>query len=123
MTSTWPEAIAPLAAEGHELGAANDVQRTQFDDGAVRQAVVYTAARLERRVTAEIADADLAAWQAWVRASAHTWFDFRDPHDGVLRRARVRGGAGGVALRQAARGAGAPAWRASMTIEGPAEPA
>ena len=123
MTSAWPEAIAPMAAEGYELGAANDVQRTQFDDGAVRQAVVYTAAGLERRVTAEIADADLAAWQAWVRASAHTWFDFRDPHDGAVRRARVRGGAGGIALVQARRGPGTPAWRASMTIEGPANPA
>ena len=120
--TAFPHNIATISGE-LELGAPNDVQRTQFDDGAVRQALAFTRRGLERRVAAEIAAADLADFQTWARASAHAWFDFTDPHDGTVRRARVQGGAGGIALRQVARATGAPAWRASMTIEGPADPA
>ncbi len=128
MTSSWPD-YAEVAADGYALGAAPGVSRTEWDDGAVRQARTRTRALLEREATALLRDGGgrtahqrLAAFRAWAAAHAHAWFRWTEPEDGVVRLARVRGGEGGIRYRAVARG-GHLHWEARMTIEGHREAA
>ncbi len=100
VTSSWPD-YAEVAADGYALGAAPGVSRTEWDDGAVRQARTRTRALLEREATALLRDGGgrtahqrLAAFRAWAAAHAHAWFRWTEPEDGVVRLARVRGGRG-----------------------------
>lgn len=116
MPAVWPD-YAPIRAD-LELGADPDVSRTPFDDGSVRQAKVFAAGQLTRRVTAAIARGRLGDFRAWAREYAHVYFLIVDPLDGVPRLARVRGGVGGIRYRQTAR-QGAPTWEGEMVLEGP----
>ncbi len=112
----WPS-FARFTAE-YELGSDNDVERTEFDDGAVRQAKRFTSAQVVRAVTVELTPAELAQFRAWAAEEAHTFFTIVDPFDGEERQARVRGGKGGIRYRQVAR-FGQARWAAEMTLEGP----
>lgn len=113
----WP-AYAPVVAPGYGLGQEPDVERTAFDDGAVRQAKRYTAALRVRRVTALLdSDEDLNRFQEWAAVEAHRFFDWTDPEDGNTRRVRVRGGAGGIRYTAAVSAAGRR-WQAELELEG-----
>ena len=113
----WPTAAA-VEADDYVLSQDTDVERTAFESGAVRQARRYTSALMARAIRAHLDDdAALAAFRAWARARAHGWFAWPDPHDGVWRRVRVRGGAG--AIRYVAHVEGASRrWEAELTLEG-----
>ena len=114
---TWP-AYANVAADGYGLGQDDDVARTRFDDGAVRQGRRHTRALDLRRVRGWLAsDEDLVRFRAWARESAHAWFDWRDTEDGVTRRVRVRGGAGAIRYTARVRG-GRRTWDFELELEG-----
>ncbi len=116
-TSKWP-ACAVVRAAGYRFANANDVERTEWDDGALRQARIYTRARLVRRVVAEVPGGRLGDFRTWAQQWAHRPFSWRDPHDGVIRKARVAGGAGGIEYRQIAVRAGAARWEITCELEG-----
>ena len=115
--SVWPD-YAQIVAPGYELGTDNDVERTPFDDGEIRQARIYTQARRTRRLTALIPADRLAEFREWAAAWAYRFFLWTDPDDRVARRARVVGGVAGITYRQEAQTNGPAEWRASMVLEG-----
>lgn len=115
----WPS-YARIQSGAIEVAAAPTVTRTEFDDGAVRQARRGLRPITQRTVTAQIAGARLVEFRAWAEAHAHAWFRARDL-DGAWRDMRVVGGVGGITYRQVARRAGPAWWEARMVLEdGPA---
>lgn len=113
----WP-AHARVLGDGYGLGQDSDVERTAFDDGAVRQEKRFTSPLETRRVQGYLdSDADLARFRAWAQEAAHAWFDWRDTEDGVTRRVRVRGGAGGIRYTARVRGGGRT-WDFQLELEG-----
>ena len=115
--SSWPD-YAKIQAPDLGLGAPNDVGRTNFDDGAVRQGKIYTQPGLRRSLTALIDEGRLADFRTWAGSWAHRYFDFNDPHDGATRQARVENGIAGIAYRQIATRAGESRWEITLTLEG-----
>lgn len=111
----WPS-YARIQSRGIEVAAAPTVTRTEFDDGAVRQARRGLRPITQRTVTAEIAGDRLIEFRAWAEAHAHAWFRARDL-DGAWRDMRVVGGVGGITYRQVARRAGPAWWEAGMVLE------
>ena len=116
----WP-AYARIRAD-YALSAAPAVARTPWDDGAVRQARIYTEDVLAREVEAHVPDDRLPDFRRWISGFGARYFAWPDPIDGAVYEARIRGGAGGVRYRQTRRSPGPPLWEVSMTIEGPDRP-
>ncbi len=115
--SAWPEYVT-VEADGYGVGQDNDVSRTPFDDGLIRQERRYTAALTVRRIKGLFEDDDdYARFRAWASEYAGRWFTWTDPEDGVTREARVRGGAGGIAYRARTAG-GRRTWELECEIEG-----
>jgi len=113
----WP-AYAYVEADGYALGRDNDVERSEFDDGLIRQERRFAGSLRTRELRGWLAsDADLARFEAWAEENAHTWFDWRDTEDGVSRRARVRGGAGGIRYTARVRD-GIRTWDFELVLEG-----
>ena len=116
--ASWPD-YAHALADGYGVREAEAVRRTQFDDGGTRQARAFTNAMTVREATAVLeSDADLVRFRSWARAHAHEWFGWRDPEDGVLRRVRVVGGAGGIEFRAVVSPSRTRSWRARLALEG-----
>ena len=108
-----------MRADGYGLVQDPDVERTQFDDGMVRQAKRWSAALEVRSVTALLgSDDDLVRFRAWARDYAHTWFAWIDPEDGAIRNVRVRGGAGGIRYTARVTGERRRTWELSCALEG-----
>lgn len=115
--TAWPD-YAYVEADGYGLGRDNDVERSEFDDGLIRQEKRFSAALRTRELRGWLAsDADLVRFEAWAEGNAHSWFDWRDTEDGTLRRARVRGGAGGIRYAARVRD-GVRTWDFELTLEG-----
>lgn len=107
-----------VTADGYALGRDQDVERTPYDDGLIAQEKRFAGALRTRDVRGWLgSDADLRRFEAWAEANAHTWFDWRDTEDGVTRRVRVRGGAGGIRYAARVRD-GIRQWDFELTLEG-----
>ena len=116
----WP---AWAQVEGAvEVRPRPDVARTPFEDGAIRQALRYSAGWTTHRITALIPASRVDEWDAWVASHASAFFRWPRPRDGIRLAARIEGGAGGIRLVQVRRSPGRPVWEAAMTLEGPAAP-
>ena len=114
----WPD-YAAVEASGYGVARDSDVQRTPWEDGAARQSKTATAAFTVRKIKVHLAsDADHVRFRAWTAANAHAWFTWRDPDDGMRRRARVRGGDGGIDDIAIVSAAGTRRWEATMELEG-----
>lgn len=107
-----------VEADGYGLGSDSDVERTEFDDGLIRQEQRFTGALNTRTVHGWLgSDADLVRFRAWASANAYTWFDWTDTEDGLERQVRVRGGAGAIRYRARVRD-GRRTWDFELTLEG-----
>lgn len=116
--AAWP-AYAQVVADGYTVGRAADVQRTTLEDGARRQAKVYTAAPKLRTIEVLLADdADMRRFDAWAGTSAHAPFAWVDPEDGTARSVVVQGGHGGITYRAETTRSLTRYWIARMTLEG-----
>ena len=114
----WPDYVA-VEAEGYGVSDDNNVDRTPFDDGLIRQERRYASAMTALSVTLLIAsDADYGRFRAWARVSAHRWFAWTAPETGQVHQVRVRGGAGGIDYSARVGGDGRRAWEATLTLEG-----
>lgn len=122
---TWPT-YAKIDA-GRRLRAGNTVRRTEFEDGAIRQARRYTAAPVHREITSWLlgsteagtvrsADEDLARFRTWAASNAHLPFTFTD-ETGADISVRVIGGEGGIEYEAEVSEAGARVWRLSLEVE------
>ena len=109
---------ANVAADGYGLGRDPDVERTEYDDGLIAQEKRFASALRTRELRGWLAsDADLVRFEAWAESQAHAFFDYTDTEDGVTRRVRVRGGAGGI--RYTARVVdGQRTWDFELVLEG-----
>ena len=112
-------AYANVTADGYRLGRDSDVERSEFDDGLIRQEKRFAGALRTRGVRGWLAsDEDQVRFAAWAEANAHAWFDWRDSEDGTVRQARVRGGAAGIDSTARVRD-GVRTWDFELTLEGP----
>ena len=116
VAASWP-AYARLRATGYELSAGTTTTRTEFDDGAVRQARTVTRPVTRRTVAAEIPGARLPDFRAWAETYAARYFLVTDLVDGQPRGMRVVGGVGGITYRQISSRPGPARWEASLVLE------
>ncbi len=114
----WPNE-ARIDADALETGQAEDVLRTPFEDGTVRQARRGRGLRTWDILAHLDSDAAMVAFRRWAGSHAHRWFAFPDPLGPGSLRVRVRGGAGGITARGRVSG-GQRRWELRLTLEGPA---
>ena len=90
----WPWHLATIELAGYERGGDPDVERTPFEDGAVRQATTVSKSYETRSFTVAVKHSNKDAFQDWLRANTNTDINFRDfegrNHSG---RENPRGGA------------------------------
>ena len=102
------------------LGGTLQAERTGLQGaGMARQAAREDAPWRTWRLTAMVDDDRLFPFIHWLRSNRTGWI-WLPAADGAAWRARLAGGYGGVALRQAGTRAGTPRWEASLTLETPA---
>lgn len=119
--TTMPD-FAVLVFNGHNYEPQPAVQRTQFEDGSVRQHMLASRNLVRRRLTFTLCTAgDFQSFRNWVRddlARGARWFMWRDPvkeREGSndMVRARIVNGDVKYAPLEASLGQ----WAAEMTIE------
>ena len=114
----WPDYVA-VDADGYGVRDGNDVERTPFDDGLIRQERRYASAMTALALTVLISgDADYSRFRAWAGDCAHRWFAWTAPETGTLHQVRVRDGAGGIDYTARVGGDGRRSWEATLTLEG-----
>ena len=114
----WPS-YASVEADGYTVADDNDVFRSPFDDGLIRQERRYASALTALSITVLIAnDGDYRRFRAWAADYAHRWFAWTAPESGGVHQARVRGGAGGIEYTARVGGDGRRTWEAALVIEG-----
>ena len=118
----WP-AYAQVSAGDYAVRDAETTRRTQFEDGGLRQARAFTNAFTNAFTIRQIVvvlenDDDRIRFRGWAASHAHEWFSWADPDDGVLRRVRVVGGAGGIDYRAVIGPSRTRSWRARLALEG-----
>ena len=75
----WPS-YAAVEADGYGVTDDNDVDRTPFDDGLIRQERRYASALSALSITVLIADdGDYRRFRAWAADCAHRWFAWTAP--------------------------------------------
>ena len=117
-TLVWPDYVA-VEADGYAVADDNDVERTAFDDGLIRQERRYASALTSLSITVLMAnDADYRRFRAWAGDCAHRWFAWTAPESGTVHRVRVRGGTGGIEYAARIGGDARRSWEATLTLEG-----
>ena len=102
------------------LGGTLQAERTGLHGaGLARQAAREDAPWRAERLTAMVEGDRLFEFLHWVRLNRMGWI-WLPAADGGAWRARIAGGYGGVALRQAGTRPGETRWEASLTLETPA---
>ena len=102
------------------LGGTLRAERTGLQGaGTARQAAREDAPWRTWRLTAMVEDDRVFEFLHWLRSNRTGWI-WLPAADGAAWRARLAGGYGGAALRQAGTRAGRPRWEASLTLETPA---
>ncbi len=127
---------------GRVIAAVTVVERSAFDDGAVRQVRRFTATPERRQIRAWLlgstdgastdgasadgggseagvmrsADDDLTRFRAWARTNAHRPFRFPGESGGQMQM-RVVGGDGGIRYRAHVSAAGRRIWELELELE------
>ena len=105
-----------LLADGRTEGRDQDVERTQFESGMVRQEKRYRSALRTREISGWIEDSDKAAFDRWAADASHLWFNWKDLGSSETRQARVREGDGGIRRTSLTRD-GVLTWDIQFTLE------
>ena len=117
----WPWSLVDIQWEDYETGPDPDVDRTPFEDGAVRQATTVSRPLESRQFNVIVKHSNKAAFDTWTRTNSNKWFNFRDVTDKAVRDCRLRGGRGSFKLRAAPdtrRYQGDRYWTGTVEIEG-----
>ena len=99
----WPWDLCNIEMDGYVLAPDDNVRRTSFEDGFVRQARTNSNPREAKRFRIFLKESNLVAFKAWAKTYAHTWFNFQAPDDILTegdmttKEYRVRGGYAGLA--------------------------
>ena len=92
-------------------------ESAEFEDGAVRHAPTAASTMLRRRVRVEVAQDRIGDWRRFLATAPGRALRFRDPDDGMVRRATVEPEEGGIQARQVSqRGRGH--WVSEFTLSG-----
>ena len=122
----WP-AYARIEA-ARDILATPTVERTQFDDGAVRQERRLTQTPRRRRLRAHLTgsledgthrtpDEDLERFMSWAVAYAHKPFDIASETRGAALSVRVIGGDGGISYAGTVATSGRRIWQIDLEVE------
>ena len=98
-SADWPWDLAVIDFDGYTAGSAPDVERTPFEDGAVRQEETADSPMDNRSFRISVKQSNLVAFRAWLAANGAGWFNFRDFEDATVRERRIVGGRAAVQLR------------------------
>lgn len=112
--ATWPDYALITARQ--TISAAPSVRRTEFDDGAVRQARSVARPIMRTEIEVDILGDRLTDFLAWAALHASAYFTVATLGLGT-RGMRVVGGMGGIVYEQVRRTGGRPRWLARMTLE------
>lgn len=112
----WPAWAAVLGDYGFRPEPGHET--AEFADGAVRQAPAGASTVLRRAVEVEVPHRRIALWRRFLATAPGLALRWRDPEDGVLRRAAVEAVQGGIAARQVNEAPGRTAWRSELTLVG-----
>lgn len=88
----WPWDLVNILTDGYERFADNNVTRTPFEDGKIRQARTARTPIEVVRFSFFVKDSDVASFRSWASTHAHTWFNFRPLSSPTTADWRVRGG-------------------------------
>ena len=114
----WPDYVA-VEADGYGVADDNNVDRTPFDDGLIRQERRFASAMTALDLSVLIAsDEDYRRFRVWSASCAHRWFSWTAPETGTLHQVRVRGSAGGIEYTARVGRDGRRPWQATLTLEG-----
>ena len=124
--STAPTFPAPLLNRvrlqlaDYTIGAQQNVRRTEFDSGAVKQSKINSKALRTREANIWVFHDVIDIFLQWAEDSSHDWFQFTDWHDQTLRVARVQNGIAGVSVQyvQDQFLDGERYWAGQVTLEG-----
>ena len=116
----WPT-YARILWDGFSVTPDNDVHRTEFDDGTVRQAKSLSRVLRVRAFDFQVKASDKAAFNTWLEDNTATSFGFWDTDDEMQRTVKIRGGQGNVPMVADGSGArydGERFWRGHVELEG-----
>ena len=116
----WPWDLVTIFLDGFEYQPDPDTERTQFEDGSVRQAKTVTRSYDVRRFEFVVLASNFAEFDLWLREHGNEFVNFRDPADKMIRDVRVRGGRAAVTRRAVSgqRLRGERFWRGNIELEG-----
>ena len=113
---TWPT-FAHVFADEIEIASAETVQRTQLEDGRVRQRLAWPGAPVRRTVRAYVrSDAERETFAAWA-ARAHAPFAAPAGITGAAAQVVVVGGAGGIRYRSVVMPGPRWEWEIELVLE------
>ena len=118
MASDFPS-IGKLLLEGFGEEPGSSVERSEFENGAVKQTQTVSRVLVSQAVTMCFTAAEYATFRAFWRNTLRRgadWFNWIDPRDGTVKLARIVGGkySGQVFVESP----GAPlSWQVSMQFE------
>ena len=95
----WPWNLATIEFAGYTFGSGPDVDRTPFEDGAIRQEEIADSPMDNRNFRIKVKESNLTAFRTWLKNNGASWFNFRDFEDGTTRERRIVGGRRAVQLR------------------------
>ena len=96
--ASFPWDLCRVDYGGYTIGADPDVERTQFDDGLVRQETNRTLPLELRSFRIIVKESNIAGFRAWLRANGNALFDFKNFETAAVVEAKIRGGYGSVQL-------------------------
>ena len=116
----WPWAMVNILTDGYERFADNNVVRTPFEDGRLRQARTARNPTEVVRFSFFVKESDVGAFRSWAETNAHTWFNFRPLASTTTGDWRVRGGAARLSSLRRLPGnriEGEPVWTGQVELE------
>lgn len=112
----WPPWAMVLGDYGFEPAAGHET--AEYADGALRHAPAAASTVYRRTVQVEVPQERIRAWRRFLATAPGRVLRWRDPEDGVERRAIVQPEDGGIEARQVSDREGRPVWRSRLTLVG-----
>ena len=94
----WPWDLATIMFGEYGRGADDDVHRSRFDDGFVKQARTVTQSMEIREFQVIVKNSNVEDFRDWLQENANKLFNFQDFEDDTSRECKIRGGYGSVNL-------------------------
>ena len=97
----FPWNLVKVMRDSYAVTPNQPSRRTSFDSGLISEKRVNSRPWMTRSFDFAVYETDVSAFIEWQRMTGSSFFDFRDDHDGVTRKARVVGGADSIEIVKA----------------------